>query len=80
MNEEQFKRNYKRAVDQMKTNDQMRKRMENISNVQQHKQNASASLFTLQRVLSLLPASDWLRRAYGSSGTVRHNRGHKWQQ
>ncbi|GAB1154452.1 hypothetical protein YWY31_04770 [Paenibacillus illinoisensis] len=38
MNEEQFKRNYKRAVDQMKTNDQMRKRMENISNVQHHKQ------------------------------------------
>ncbi|MCG7381530.1 hypothetical protein [Paenibacillus sp. ACRRY] len=38
MNEEQFKRNYKRAVDQMKTSDQMKKRMEQISNVQHHKQ------------------------------------------
>jgi len=38
MNEEQFKRNYKKAVDHMKTNDQMKKRIEETLNTQGHQQ------------------------------------------
>lgn len=38
MKEEQFKRNYKKAVDQMKTNDQMKKRIEQTLNTQRHEQ------------------------------------------
>ncbi|UPK41577.1 hypothetical protein [Paenibacillus pabuli] len=38
MKEEQFKRNYKKAVDQMKTNDQMKKRIERTLNTQRHEQ------------------------------------------
>lgn len=34
MNEEQFKRNYKKAVDHMKTNEQMKKRVEQSLNTQ----------------------------------------------
>ncbi|WP_408892133.1 hypothetical protein [Paenibacillus taichungensis] len=38
MNEEQFKRNYKKAVDHMKTSDQMKKRIEQTLNTQRHEQ------------------------------------------
>ncbi|QLG40132.1 MULTISPECIES: hypothetical protein [unclassified Paenibacillus] len=38
MNEEQFKRNYKKAVDHMRTNDQMKKRIEETLNTQRHEQ------------------------------------------
>ncbi|MEC0127028.1 hypothetical protein [Paenibacillus pabuli] len=37
MNEEQFKRNYKKAVNHMKTNEQMKKRIEQTLNTQQQK-------------------------------------------
>ncbi|RAI98131.1 hypothetical protein DET54_104187 [Paenibacillus pabuli] len=38
MNEEQFKRNYKKAVDHMRTNDQMKKRIEQTLNTPRHEQ------------------------------------------